>query len=217
MFSLYFFTRWAFFHNSITIPCPTWWVDNISAKQYVTHDIFNQLYLNYHRFIVICGHLLSTNIDISNNIVQAHIIIFKQMPIRYVNKSTSDDSDVCRPKIKYANFAPRKTIIFPAPLLITVILILHSQNKNIWIIENIVKLKASRYSFFIEVSGCSINPWSSTLWKLYFHPLEVVPRYREPQLHVDENYSYLLNLRRNICTVLCLNTHFFPNNCDLKC
>ena len=28
-----------------------------------------------------------------------------------------------------------------------------------------------------------------------FHPLEVVSRYRDPQLQVGENYSHLFNLR----------------------
>ena len=31
-----------------------------------------------------------------------------------------------------------------------------------------------------------------------FHALEVVSRYREPQLQVRENYSYLFNVRPNI-------------------
>ena len=44
----------------------------------------------------------------------------------------------------------------------------------------------------------------------HFYPLEVVSRYRDPQ--VDENYSYLLNLKSNICICWCLNTHFVPNN-----
>ena len=34
---------------------------------------------------------------------------------------------------------------------------------------------------------------------LIFHLPEVVSRYRDPQLQVDENYSYLYNLRQNIC------------------
>ena len=34
---------------------------------------------------------------------------------------------------------------------------------------------------------------------LNFQPLEVVSRYREPQPQVVENYSYLFNLRPNIC------------------
>ena len=40
-----------------------------------------------------------------------------------------------------------------------------------------------------------------------FHPLEVVSRYRDPQLQVGENYSYFLNFRSNICKSLCLKTH----------
>ena len=34
---------------------------------------------------------------------------------------------------------------------------------------------------------------------LNFHQLEVVSRYRDPQLRVAENYSYLFNLSKNIC------------------
>ena len=33
---------------------------------------------------------------------------------------------------------------------------------------------------------------------LMFHPLEVVSRYRDPQLQVGENYSYLFILKPNI-------------------
>ena len=39
-------------------------------------------------------------------------------------------------------------------------------------------------------------------YNLNFHPLEVVSRYRDPQLQVGEEnraYSYLFNLRPNIC------------------
>ena len=31
------------------------------------------------------------------------------------------------------------------------------------------------------------------------HPLELVPRHRDPQLQVGENDLYLFNLRLNIC------------------
>ena len=34
---------------------------------------------------------------------------------------------------------------------------------------------------------------------LNFHPLEVVSRYRDPQLQVGENYLYLFNLRSILC------------------
>ena len=48
---------------------------------------------------------------------------------------------------------------------------------------------------------------------LYFHYLkchspEVMSRYRDPQVQVGENYSYLFNLRQNICKCLSLNTHY---------
>ena len=41
-----------------------------------------------------------------------------------------------------------------------------------------------------------INPQTAAL---NFHPLEVVSRYRDPQLQVVINYSYSFNLRLNIC------------------
>ena len=50
---------------------------------------------------------------------------------------------------------------------------------------------------------------------LNFQPLEVVSRYRDPQLQVAENYSYWLNLSTNIHKSWCLNTFCIPNNCDL--
>ena len=40
-----------------------------------------------------------------------------------------------------------------------------------------------------------INPKSDKLNNLNFHPLEVVSRYRDPQLQVDENDPFLFNLR----------------------
>ena len=43
-----------------------------------------------------------------------------------------------------------------------------------------------------------INPYPAQLIYLNFHLLEVVSRYRDPQLQVGENYSYLFNLKRNI-------------------
>ena len=39
--------------------------------------------------------------------------------------------------------------------------------------------------------------------------------YREPQPHVVENYSYLINLRPNIDSFLCLNNHLIPINSKL--
>ena len=63
------------------------------------------------------------------------------------------------------------------------------------------------------------NPWSIkfiNLNNLDFHPLEVVSRYRDPQLQEGENYAYnLLNLRPKISKTWSLNTHSIPNNSDL--
>ena len=36
-----------------------------------------------------------------------------------------------------------------------------------------------------------INPLTAKLFNLNFHPLEVVSRWRDPQLQVSENYSDL--------------------------
>ena len=60
-----------------------------------------------------------------------------------------------------------------------------------------------------------IKPLLATLIYLFFHPLEVVSRYRDPQPQVVENYSYLFNLRPNIYKSYCLNSYFIHNICDL--
>ena len=39
------------------------------------------------------------------------------------------------------------------------------------------------------------------------NPLETLSRYRDPQLQVGENDSYLYNLIPNIYRFWCLNTH----------
>ena len=49
---------------------------------------------------------------------------------------------------------------------------------------------------------------------LNFHLLEVVGRYRDPQLQVGENYSYLFRFRPNVCMII---KHLKPHNCDLTC
>ena len=61
------------------------------------------------------------------------------------------------------------------------------------------------------------NPLPNKLSYPIFHPLEVVSRYRDPQLQVGENHSYFFNLRQHICKSCCLNTHFIPDICSLDC
>ena len=50
------------------------------------------------------------------------------------------------------------------------------------------------------------NPHAAKSTYLNFHPLEVVSRYRDPQLQVAQNYFYLFNLSTNIYNLLVL-TH----------
>ena len=40
---------------------------------------------------------------------------------------------------------------------------------------------------------------SAKFYNLNFQPLEVVSHYRDPQLQVNANYSYLFNPKPNIC------------------
>ena len=43
---------------------------------------------------------------------------------------------------------------------------------------------------------------SAILDNLNFHPLEVVARYRDPQLQVDENYSYQVQFEAKYMPIL---------------
>ena len=52
-------------------------------------------------------------------------------------------------------------------------------------------------SGFIRITA--VDPYHAKLINLNFHPLEVVSRYRDPQLQVAENYSYMFNLSTHIC------------------
>ena len=59
-----------------------------------------------------------------------------------------------------------------------------------------------------------VDPSPAEVIYLFFQPLEVVSRYRDPQPQVAENYSYLFDLNTNICKFCCLNSHFIPYNSD---
>ena len=53
------------------------------------------------------------------------------------------------------------------------------------------------------------------LYNLNFHTLDVVSRYRDAQIQVDENFSLLFHFRPNNYKYKYLNTHFIYNNGDL--
>ena len=60
--------------------------------------------------------------------------------------------------------------------------------------------------FFINY----VNPLPTKLYYLNF-----LSRYHEPQLHLGDNYSYLVTLWQHIFKSWCLASHFVPSNSDL--
>ena len=61
----------------------------------------------------------------------------------------------------------------------------------------------------------TINPYPAKLIYFNFRPLEVVPRYRDPQPQMVGKYSYLFNFRPNFYKSWCFNTNFISNISDL--
>ena len=47
------------------------------------------------------------------------------------------------------------------------------------------------------------------LFSLIFHPLKVVPRYRDPRFQVGDNYSYLSDLSASIYNSYWINIKMF--------
>ena len=62
-------------------------------------------------------------------------------------------------------------------------------------------------SFFRDAKWC-FNPLTAKLFNLNFHPLEVVSRWRDPQLQVSENYSDLTKWRSTLFKSGWLMSHF---------
>ena len=58
---------------------------------------------------------------------------------------------------------------------------------------------------------CTINPFTAKLINLNLHPLEVVSRWRDPQLQVSENYSDLTKWRSTLFKSCWLMSHFLVN------
>ena len=56
-----------------------------------------------------------------------------------------------------------------------------------------------------------INPLTAKLFNLDFHPLEVVSRWRDPQLQVSENYSDLTKWGPTVFKSCWLMSHFILN------
>ena len=60
------------------------------------------------------------------------------------------------------------------------------------------------------VNFVCINSYPAELIYLDFQPLEVVFRYRDPQIQVAKTYSYLFLFSTNIGKSWCLDTYSFP-------
>ena len=73
---------------------------------------------------------------------------------------------------------------------------------SLWIIDN-------------TISVVRVDPYPAKFIYLNFHPLEVVSRYRDPQLQVVWNYTYLFILSTDIYKSWRSDTHFIPNNREL--
>ena len=54
----------------------------------------------------------------------------------------------------------------------------------------------------------SSNPLTVKLFNLNFHPLEVVSRWRDPQLQVSENYTDLKKMEVNSFQILLVDVTF---------
>ena len=81
--------------------------------------------------------------------------------------------------------------------------------------SQLIAIPYTWYTVYVLVSLIFyFNPYPAKLIYLNFHPLEVVARYRDPQLQVVENELYLFNLSTDIFKSWCLKTHFIPNNGD---
>ena len=58
------------------------------------------------------------------------------------------------------------------------------------------------------LQGLRVNPLTAKLFNLNFHPLEVVSRWRDPQLQVSENYSDLTKWGSTLSKSCWLMSHF---------
>ena len=59
--------------------------------------------------------------------------------------------------------------------------------------------------------GDHVNPLTAKLFNLNFHPLEIVSRWRDPQLQVSENYSDLTKWRSSVFKYCWFMSHFIFN------
>ena len=64
-------------------------------------------------------------------------------------------------------------------------------------------------------SALRVNPLTAKLFNLIFHSLEVVSRWRDPQLQVSENYSDLTKWRSTVIKYCGMLSHIIFNICKV--
>ena len=67
------------------------------------------------------------------------------------------------------------------------------------------------YLFFLQMISFEGKPLTAKLFNLNFHPLEIVSRWRDPQLQVSENYSDLTKWRSTVFKYCWLMSYFIFN------
>ena len=89
---------------------------------------------------------------------------------------------------------------------------IHTAAAIYWTWYTIILISSNRKGYCEFFAVWYNNPSPAKLIYSNFHPLEIVSRYRDPQLQVAENSSHFFNFCTNICKSWCLDTHFIPNN-----
>ena len=123
------------------------------------------------------------------------------LPVIYVKLSSTRNSFVLSSIIKARNNLP---VVFGSVISFYhfISCIVNMNNKC-----DISHLILYRFN----ISRASVNPLTAKLFNLNFHPLEVVSRWRDPQLQVSENYSYLTKWRSTLIKSCWLMSHFIFN------
>ena len=78
-------------------------------------------------------------------------------------------------------------------------------------IPNNSDIYSANKTTIVVISMQRVNYLTAKLFNLYFHSLEVMSRWRDPQLQVSENYSDLIKRRSIVFKYWWLMSHFILN------
>ena len=76
---------------------------------------------------------------------------------------------------------------------------------------NVSRLLGNCHHHWRQSQHQSLNPLAAKLFNLNFHPLEIVSRWRDPQLQVSENYSGLTKWMSAVFKYCWFMPHFIFN------